>query len=751
MDAWASADQSNNYNVYMGLWTDWPRGRILGSTLTITKSNGALVIAFAAFFATIVAARFWRMLCVVIHHVYSRFGSEHRDVLYHQRQAILRNSPAAISGLWSFVQVCYTHRYSTRQLFISISPIVVVALLSISAFTALTYFLPQITTSGTDEVLLIGDHCGQIYPLGAALQDYNKSIVTLDPYLTSVLSNAENYASQCYTGSSQTLQCSTFIEQRIPTITNNAAECPFHPSICRLESSNIKLDTGLLSFSKHFGVNNPATEDVSTRQVVHCAPLTTEGYTSSHQLIGSNVTRYHYGSYHDSTRPKHPFLEATAQFVNVKDQIPVLSDWGRYNIPTGDYKLLVFASLVEDGALTNGSEFRPIPYLHRDDADLMLVFLLGAGVLYTEPSPDPWYRATTHLEHSSIEGANSAVPVYIFDEAASPLGCALQYQLCITRPSKELICGNLASFNDAESSFIANAVANATNGNTKLQWHLNTYLKSAFLWDVVNKLGALSLTAHKTLSEGGQRPIPNNQWQLDVAHWWATRLAALQATFVNTAIGPPDSFHIPREFIDGPTDSNEKVACNSQKIRSAAYTSFNMLGLSLFFGIGTLIVTASLLLEPLLAFLHKCWGYQQHAYLEWVSQETLQLQRLAHEELGFGTWSGATDAIPTTKLGEKLADLDLSDPEHPKLRRAVPDSGDGTTAAESARAKGGVVLASTREISRTPSNNELGSEAEADDDVMSHASTATLPASESTEPGIMARASSTATGERRPG
>lgn len=52
--------------------------------------------------------------------------------------------------------------------------------------------------------------------------------------------------------------------------------------------------------------------------------------------------------------------------------------------------------------------------------------------------------------------------------------------------------------------------------------------------------------------------------------------------------------------------------------------------------------------------------------------QTFQLQRLAHEELGYGTWTHAADSIPTTQRGEKLALIDTSDPDHPILVAPTP-------------------------------------------------------------------------------
>jgi hypothetical protein len=338
VDAWASASQRNGFHVYLGLWTNWSQGRILGSTLTLTKSNGALVIAFAAFFITIIATRFWRMACVVAHQVYCRSVPEPRDVLYHHRQAILRNAPTAISGLRSFILVLHAHRKSTRQLFIRTFPILLFSLFSIAGFTVLTYFLPQITTSMSDQVLLVGDHCGQIFEGSAESEDYKKYLSTLNIYIRTQMSDAENYAQQCYSESSQTLQCSAFVTTRIPSTVNTTADCPFRPGVCRLDGSNIRLDTGLIDLNRYTGINIPVNEGMSVRRSLHCAPLQTDGYTSSYQVENRNFTRYHYGSYRNAD-PGQPYPNATAQFINVVGQYPQATDYEQYEIPAKNYEL----------------------------------------------------------------------------------------------------------------------------------------------------------------------------------------------------------------------------------------------------------------------------------------------------------------------------------------------------------------------------------------------------------------------------
>ena len=74
----------------------------------------------------------------------------------------------------------------------------------------------------------------------------------------------------------------------------------------------------------------------------------------------------------------------------------------------------------------------------------------------------------------------------------------------------------------------------------------------------------------------------------------------------------------------------------------------------------------SFALDPVLKFLHNRYGYN-YAYLEWTTNATLQLHRLAQEQLHMGTWSSACESVPITKGGEILASLDIIDLKHPVL------------------------------------------------------------------------------------
>ena len=90
-----------------------------------------------------------------------------------------------------------------------------------------------------------------------------------------------------------------------------------------------------------------------------------------------------------------------------------------------------------------------------------------------------------------------------------------------------------------------------------------------------------------------------------------------------------------------------------------------MLGLIIIFVVGGLIIVTSFAL-PITV-----WRIQQRqnsfGSLEWIVNDTLQLQRLAHEAVGAGIWQDTDGDFPTTAQCELLAELDVTNPTHLKL------------------------------------------------------------------------------------
>lgn len=196
------------------------------------------------------------------------------------------------------------------------------------------------------------------------------------------------------------------------------------------------------------------------------------------------------------------------------------------------------------------SSFIPDPRLFRSDADLYLIFLSGNGVSFYEPTEDPWYRGSVEWTKSRQMGYNNTdewiKTIYRPEEAASPMGCIQQYQYC----NAELKCGELTSFYDAKTTaaHLFDTPLEVIQGYAKASGRIS----SQFSWfrsitysyydplELISALGSASLVSRRSFDSGSLSDIPNDQWKLEVTHWWTTLLAAAQAAFVRAANGPPD-------------------------------------------------------------------------------------------------------------------------------------------------------------------------------------------------------------------
>lgn len=278
-------------NVYVGVWTNWSRGQVLGATVTTTKEYGSLLIAFTAFFIAFVSSRFWRILCLILHRSYST--QEKRDAIYHQRQIVLRNASSPESGLVAFIRLLLAWRKTALKSQARLMPLLLLSVLSLSAFTVAGGFSSAISTSIGDEVLLKPSQCSLIPPY----EDININSAVRALYAER-LNNAVNYAQQCYnTSSSGALDCGRFRTSHLPTTrANKSADCPFQNDICRTQEDNLRLDTGYIDSNGQLGLNTPTDQRFAWRYVLHCAPLRTSNYTSHIIEDGVGSVRYHYGN-----------------------------------------------------------------------------------------------------------------------------------------------------------------------------------------------------------------------------------------------------------------------------------------------------------------------------------------------------------------------------------------------------------------------------------------------------------------------
>ncbi|KAI0505314.1 hypothetical protein F5B22DRAFT_528214 [Xylaria bambusicola] len=678
----ASGSQGSHYPIYVGIWTNWSRGQVMGSTLTISRRDANLLIAFTAFFVAFVTTRVWRIICFMFHRFHST--ADPQDAVHHQHQTILRNSSSPESGIQMLLCLLWANRSSERWL--RPLPPTIVAIVCLSMFTIAGGFSSQISTAVGNEVLIKSSNCGFT---SVPVSGDDVSYVPEESNIATAIDNAANYAQQCYSNENTgLLDCNRFPTQEVPKVIDTQASCPFKPHLCRTDSTNLRLDSGYLDSHKIFGLNAPPHNRISFRNVLHCAPLTTTGFGDARNSSIGPYTFYRYGTNANSDFDyvhAAPSLESQYARVASKDII----------LGYTNQALSVYSSIVKnETTYAAASDFRPIDDIFRKDGDIYLAFLSGNGVIFTEPSDDLWYHLTIAPDSINIDDVNSGTSLfYIPGEPASPLGCTDQYQFCSNAFEGTSGCGPLASLRDAIQGaapfFNMTYVDFATNSfknemGARFLYFMNSFFASstANIYYVLQQLGAAGLTSQKTLLAGFQGPIAPNQWQRDVTHWWDISMATMQSEFFEMAYLPDDSDLHEARF--NYTASAFQKSCTNQKIRTSAYASFSLFGLFFTLTVGLLLALVSYLLEPISGWLRRRNGYNQYPHLEWTTTSTLQLQRLLHEEVGFGTWSAGTETIPVTKPGEVLGSLDITNPKHPVLRRPTDTAGAPSSTRESA-------------------------------------------------------------------
>lgn len=194
-----------------------------------------------------------------------------------------------------FTRLAWTWRSSAGRCLIRMLPATLTALLLLISFSIAGGFSSQISSAIGRDVLLDGSYCG--FFLSAGVAQNVEAMSVLKSNLAQKIEQAANYAQQCYSSNhSGMLDCTSFIIDHLPSTVDKQAPCPFAGAeICRLQSSNLRLDTGLLDSSEFFGWNSPESQRIFFRNVLECAPLITEPYSQYINTSVNNYTIYSYG------------------------------------------------------------------------------------------------------------------------------------------------------------------------------------------------------------------------------------------------------------------------------------------------------------------------------------------------------------------------------------------------------------------------------------------------------------------------
>ncbi|KAL9619149.1 MAG: hypothetical protein Q9160_006239 [Pyrenula sp. 1 TL-2023] len=288
---------------------------------------------------------------------------------------------------------------------------------------------------------------------------------------------------------------------------------------------------------------------------------------------------------------------------------------------------------------------------------------------------DDWYAAHRIEDKVHTEVSPDAL-VYLADETTSVLGCKFLMQMCDLSLPSETRCspftGNIA---DIPPSF-------GKEASNLAPW----VIESAYgLWAVLAHLKSTALTSRNRVYGALQGPLPDNQWQIEVENWHNIFKATLQGSAVESAVGPSDPGTL-KYFWHPATSEQRQQFCKNQKIHSTAHTNFSVLQLSIVLILGGLIIIIGLTLEDLVFWIDKRRKVVKHSRLEWSTNDVLQTQRLAHEELGIGPWkecAGARSVPVLVEKGQLLAVLNLSNPMHPILQDPKQEAQGGNSTLDS--------------------------------------------------------------------
>lgn len=299
-----------------------------------------------------------------------------------------------------------------------------------------------------------------------------------------------------------------------------------------------------------------------------------------------------------------------------------------------------------------------------------VLFLDSSRILNYAPVTDPWFAATESRSVPSWVGVSVPnMTYYITTAIPTALGCTDIYQLCNPSLPEAKRCWEPTGYSkpspnkweDVWQDKYDDAFMNA----------IDNYFRGVFIGTTLgaesyHQIASLpALTTRFTLN-GLLQPatIPQDRWKQEVEYIFTASLAAIQARVVEHARG---GLFRGRDL---GTNCGQTLQCHrecgTQKIRSPSYYSFSLLGICIILILGALIILLGTFIEWVAEHIAKCIpGLSssrrfRYAMAEWSANSTLELQRLAHQGVGAGTWRRSRVGVPVTAREEKLGVLEMS-------------------------------------------------------------------------------------------
>lgn len=255
---------SSQQSVYTGFWTNWAEGQILGTTLTLSARNGAYLIALLALFVRVTGGFLWRIVSFVLFRSSPTSGW---NGLFHQQQAILRNSTSDGTALFQFLKSAWCWRKTAKSTIPRSIRLALLATVHMALFAVAGAFSSRVAVTDS-QVLLVSPDCG----IWSFLSRNDGT--TSYSFEHDNLARAAKLASKCYNGTEviPSAECLLSGRRLVPWTIERNATCPFDATLCS-GSETVMLDSGYVDSLYHLGINSRPEDRVSYRQVSTCTPL----------------------------------------------------------------------------------------------------------------------------------------------------------------------------------------------------------------------------------------------------------------------------------------------------------------------------------------------------------------------------------------------------------------------------------------------------------------------------------------------
>ena len=263
--------------IYTGLWINWSKGAIQGSTITLTQRDGSLLTAFLGIYVTVAGAACWRILSFILHQCRSQQGL--KGAMYYQQQAILRNDTTPGAAAWQMTQLAWYWRKISGHSIRQNLPYIALAFCNMTFFTVAGVFSSEVTKAAGNETLIRSSNCGFLLdddtlPASSPLSAQGFNALEANEAIA-----ASAYTRACYGAQQDALQCAQFVKKRLDWSTRSNVSCPFAPEIC-LEGPTAAFQIGSQLIDSHhdLGMNSKRGDRLQYRKATTCSVLHTKDF-----------------------------------------------------------------------------------------------------------------------------------------------------------------------------------------------------------------------------------------------------------------------------------------------------------------------------------------------------------------------------------------------------------------------------------------------------------------------------------------